>query len=67
MATKFEKNPVDEAGVPDQGAHFAHAVLDSEVDRDAALPKGQVDPVYEAKARVLNAAVPIIYSSLSLA
>lgn len=27
------------------------------VEVDAAIPKGTIDPVYEAKARVLNAAV----------
>ncbi len=29
----------------------------SAVDEAAAIPKGTIDPVYEAKARVLNRAV----------
>jgi hypothetical protein len=30
------------------------------LDSDAAIPKGTIDPVYEAKARVLNNAVWMI-------
>ena len=29
----------------------------SAIEAEAAIPKGTLDPVYEAKARVLNAAV----------
>jgi len=36
---------------------FSADVVSAEDDDDAILPKGQVDPVYEAKARVLNRAV----------
>lgn len=31
--------------------------LPSGIDEAAAIPKGTIDPVYEAKARVLNHAV----------
>lgn len=31
--------------------------LPTAVNEDAAIPKGTIDPVYEAKARVLNHAV----------
>jgi hypothetical protein len=30
------------------------------IDDAAPIPKGQIDPVYEAKARVLNHAVRVI-------
>lgn len=31
------------------------------VDDEATIPKGQIDPVYEAKARVLNRAASTTY------
>jgi hypothetical protein len=34
--------------------------LPSGVDDAGAIPKGHIDPVYEAKARVLNHAVSVI-------
>lgn len=36
-----------------------HTTTLAAVDGAATLPKGTLDPVYEAKARVLNAAVGI--------
>lgn len=33
------------------------------LDEGAAIPKGTIDPVYEAKARVLNHAVSYIHES----
>jgi len=32
------------------------------IEAEAAIPKGTLDPVYEAKARVLNAAVRLLMS-----
>jgi hypothetical protein len=52
MAEAIEKIPI-EAGEP--GSRFE--ALPSAVDDAGAIPKGTIDPVYEAKARVLNHAV----------
>ena len=52
MADAIEKTPIAD-GEPD---HRLEA-LPSAVDDAGALPKGTIDPVYEAKARVLNHAV----------
>lgn len=54
MSESFEKGPV---GVEEPDAGFSHVNLGTHSHLEAAIPNGQVDPVYEAKARVLNAAV----------
>lgn len=46
----------DENGL--NGKEPAPALL--AIDEAAAIPKGTIDPVYEAKARVLNHAVSLI-------
>ena len=49
MADAIEKTPIErDAGLE---------TLPSGVDDAGAIPKGTIDPVYEAKARVLNHAV----------
>lgn len=40
--------------------HEAHIAKVEEVDTSAVLPKGSVDPIYQAKAKVLNDAVQAI-------
>jgi hypothetical protein len=52
MAEAIEK-PAIADGKPDSRLE----VLPSAVDDAGAIPKGTIDPVYEAKARVLNHAV----------
>ncbi|KUI63190.1 hypothetical protein VP1G_11503 [Cytospora mali] len=61
--TRNEKNAIEgTADVPDQGSGPLHLHSGTEVHvavgmNDAAtIPKGEIDPVYEAKARVLNRA-----------
>jgi hypothetical protein len=43
-----------------QGTSYLHnntgTGTDVDIDDAAAIPKGEIDPVYEAKARVLNRA-----------
>ena len=57
MAENAEKVPV--------GSKEANLeTLPSGVDDAGAIPKGQIDPVYEAKARVLNHAVSSISNFL---
>lgn len=56
-----EKNAIEGAAyVPDQEPGFLHNGNNTDVligINDAAIiPKGEIDPVYEAKARVLNRA-----------
>ena len=41
----------------DEKASTEQVTLSNAVDDVAAIPKGTIDPVYEAKARVLNHAV----------
>lgn len=43
----------------DEKGSKEHFSVSSAVDDAAALPKGTIDPVYEAKARVLNHAVSL--------
>jgi hypothetical protein len=50
MADKELKEPIEATGE-------TRGTLPSGVDEVAAIPKGTIDPVYEAKARVLNHAV----------
>jgi len=50
---KMRENESDDVTKEDSTAIAAIAALEAE----AAIPKGTLDPVYEAKARVLNAAV----------
>jgi hypothetical protein len=39
---------------PNEATGEAREILPSGVNEAAAIPKGTIDPVYEAKARVLN-------------
>lgn len=56
-------NGSDEVVIPglvftdDKPSDNEQAILSSAVDDDAAIPQGTIDPVYEAKARILNHAV----------
>jgi hypothetical protein len=50
MADEELKRPIEATGE-------TRDTLPSVVDEAAAIPKGTIDPVYEAKARVLNHAV----------
>jgi hypothetical protein len=59
MASELENDNAKKEVAIDQPAD--HSSLAAGVDDDAAIPKGQVDPVYEAKARVLNKAVRTIF------
>lgn len=58
-----EKNAIEGAAdVPDQEPGVLHDGTDTDVaigiqDAAATIPKGEIDPVYEAKARVLNRAI----------
>jgi hypothetical protein len=52
MAEAIEKTPI-EGGDRDSRLE----ALPSAIDDAGAIPKGTIDPVYEAKARVLNHAV----------
>lgn len=67
-----EKNAIEAAtDVPDQEPDLLHDGADN-IDlaigmNDAAIiPKGEIDPVYEAKARVLNRAACFISTCLLL-
>jgi hypothetical protein len=57
-----EKNAIEGAAdVPDQEQGALHDGTDTDMvigiqDAAATIPKGEIDPVYEAKARVLNRA-----------
>ena len=57
-----EKNAIEGAAdVPDQEPGVLHDGTETDVvigiqDAAATIPKGEIDPVYEAKARVLNRA-----------
>ena len=52
MAESIEKKPLEDSDrVP------RPEILPGAVDDAGAIPKGTIDPVYEAKARVLNHAV----------
>ena len=50
--TMDDKNVLDEGKAPRFGEDVALGI-----DEAAAIPKGTLDPVYEAKARVLNKAI----------
>jgi hypothetical protein len=52
-------SPVDKSVVRDMDIKDPSEQLEAPVGIDdaAPIPKGQIDPVYEAKARVLNRAV----------
>jgi hypothetical protein len=50
----------EQEGIKPQTADNADAASIGH-DDDAIIPKGQIDPVYEAKARVLNHAVRAQY------
>jgi hypothetical protein len=52
MADAIEKIPIERA---ERDTRLE--ALPSAVDDAGAIPKGTIDPVYEAKARVLNHAV----------
>ncbi|CAG8956915.1 hypothetical protein HYFRA_00012370 [Hymenoscyphus fraxineus] len=55
-----ERRSVDKSGVEERrDSKEGSARLDLSADQDdvAAIPKGTIDPVYEKKARVLNAAI----------
>lgn len=41
----------------DRFGHHGESLADTAADDSAIYPKGTLDPVYEAKARVLNRAV----------
>jgi hypothetical protein len=55
MADSIAKNP---ASIDDPGSKL-EAGLPSGLEDAAPIPKGTIDPVYEAKARVLNHAVSL--------
>jgi hypothetical protein len=59
--TSFEKD--SKAAVPSPADQDLETVP-SAVDESAAIPKGTIDPVYEAKARVLNHAVGLRHVTL---
>ena len=60
MADIENKASVAESGSPER------AVEPAGVNDEGAIPKGTIDPVYEAKARVLNRAIQDIGNSLLL-
>lgn len=51
--TDVEKTPA----VTKEATETGLKALPAGANDDGAIPKGQIDPVYEAKARVLNRAV----------
>jgi len=61
----MSKDSIDEGPVNGRGnasdssinKEYQAAIAARAIDAEAALPKGTLDPVYEAKAKVLNAAV----------
>ncbi|PKS07696.1 hypothetical protein jhhlp_006304 [Lomentospora prolificans] len=56
MGADIEAGKKEEFPVPDK--HIgSHDSLDATVDEDTIIPQGALDPVYEAKARVLNRAI----------
>jgi hypothetical protein len=52
MAEEIEKTPIERSE-----RDTVLKAVPSAVDDAGAIPKGTIDPVYEAKARVLNHAV----------
>ena len=56
MAEPLEKDATIEAGDKSPGQH----TLPAGVDDVGAIPRGHIDPVYEAKARVLDHAVGLV-------
>ncbi|EEY24102.1 conserved hypothetical protein [Verticillium alfalfae VaMs.102] len=52
-------NPESKGTSPtqDRFGHHGESLADTAADDSAIYPKGTLDPVYEAKARVLNRAV----------
>jgi hypothetical protein len=54
MANEIEKSSVPVTAFQDEGKLESLGVNDASV-----IPKGTIDPVYEAKARVLNHAVSL--------
>lgn len=53
--TKNGGNDASVAGEPESPPDYGDVL--TETGEDAIIPKGQVDPVFERKARVLNRAV----------
>lgn len=51
--------PTTEAEPKKYGATEGHGIVEA-IDDEAIIPKGALDPVYEAKARILNRAVSMI-------
>ncbi len=60
MAQEVDKTPVTVGGDDDQKLES----LPNGADDAAPIPKGTLDPVYEAKARVLNHAVGSVLPGL---
>lgn len=60
---KSRSTAMDDKKAADEGQETAYQQNSAEsdvgigIDDAAAIPKGEIDPVYEAKARVLNRAV----------
>jgi hypothetical protein len=57
MSSSEEKTAIRDEDLKEQAQQHQFPVG---IDDAAPIPKGQIDPVYEAKARVLNHAVRIV-------
>lgn len=58
-SSKSIKNTANEDIIDGNNRHTKETFLSSAINDAATLPKGTLDPVYEAKARVLNHAVSL--------
>lgn len=59
-----EKKPIEVEADSRKGPD--HYTTDVGIDDDTTIPGGQLDPVYEKKARLLNKAVSLRTQSASL-
>jgi hypothetical protein len=57
---KIQEKPQDAAAGDVKSSLQDQPALPSAVNDEAVLPKGTLDPVYEAKAKILNDAVRIV-------